>query len=116
MPVTVMALVSINEDAVEDLGIYMRATQPLLKSVGAVIRQRFAINDVVVGKQDAKSVLVVDYPDRAAVDAVFQSPEYQAVRENRDRAFPFYQISIIESADVPEAAGANSVAAGEDTA
>ncbi|WP_375227601.1 DUF1330 domain-containing protein [Roseobacter sp. S98] len=102
MTITVMALLSINEDATEDLAAYMQATQPLLKKAGAVIRQRFTINDVVVGASGAKSVVVVDYPDRAAVDAVFQSPEYLAVREHRDRAFPFYQINVIETAELPK--------------
>ncbi|WP_300029774.1 DUF1330 domain-containing protein [uncultured Roseobacter sp.] len=100
MTVTLMALLSVDEDAQEDLAIYMRATSPLLKRAGAVIRQRFRVNSVVVGNQPARSVVIVDYPDQRAVDSVFQSPEYAAVKENRDRAFPFYQITVLQN-DAP---------------
>ena len=73
MTVTVMALLSINEDATEDLAAYMRVTQPLLKKVGAGSRQRFTINDVGGGVSGAKSVVVVDYPDRATELAILKA-------------------------------------------
>ena len=97
MTVTVIALVTINEDAPEDLAAYLKATDPLLASAGAKIVQRFKINEVVVGKRPAKSVVVVTYPNREAVDQVFGSEAYKNAIPHRERAFTQYQVSVVET-------------------
>jgi uncharacterized protein (DUF1330 family) len=94
--VTVLAFVTIAEDAPDALAAYFRATDPLLKKAGARIVKRFSINDVIIGRKPAQTVVMVEYPSREAVDMVFGSAEYAAVIEHRDRAFLDYAITIIE--------------------
>lgn len=94
MTVTVVALVSINEDEPFALGEYFRITGPLLERAGAEIVNRFTVNEVVVGHRPAKTVLIVKYPSREAVESVFGSAEYEAVKPIRDRAFLEYHVSV----------------------
>lgn len=95
MAVTVIALVTINEDEPMALARYLEATGPLLVEANARIVQRFKVDETVVGNRPAKTMIVVEYPDRAAVDHVFNSPEYAGIRPVRDQAFSDYHISIV---------------------
>ena len=106
MAVTVVALVSINEEEPFALAEYFRITGPLLERAGAEIVKRFTVNEVVVGHRPAKTVMIVKYPSRAAVESVFASPEYEAVKKIRDVAFTEYHVSIAsdeesQAQDVP---------------
>lgn len=94
--VTVMAFVTVAEDAPDALAAYFSVTDPLLKRAGARIVKRFSIHDVVVGNRPAQTVVMVEYPSREAVDMVFGSPEYASVIPQRDRAFLDYAITIID--------------------
>lgn len=94
--VTVLAFVTIAEDAPDALAAYFRVTDPLLKRAGARIIKRFEVNDVVVGTNPSQTVVMVEYPSREAVDSVFKSPEYAAVKATRDRAFSTYSITIVD--------------------
>ena len=94
MTVNVMALVSVNEDDPFALGEYFRVTGPLMDRVGAKIVKRFRINEVGSACRPAKTVMIVNYPDRAAVDSVFESAEYRAIKPMRDRAFLDYHVSV----------------------
>jgi uncharacterized protein (DUF1330 family) len=100
MTVLVVALVTVAEDAPSALATYFRVTEPLLARAGARIIQRFEINEVVVGRPPARYVVIVEYPDRAAVDVVFESPEYKAIVPIRDAAFLDYHVSIVEQQTV----------------
>jgi uncharacterized protein (DUF1330 family) len=99
--VKVIAFVTIAEDAPDALAAYFKVTEPLLKRAGAQIVKRFAITDVVVGPHPAKTVVIVDYPSRAAVESVFGSPEHAEVIEIRNRAFLDYSITIVDDLPVP---------------
>jgi uncharacterized protein (DUF1330 family) len=99
MTVTVVALVTVNDDEPWALGEYFRVTGPLLERAGAEIVKRFSVNEVVVGHRPAKTVVIVKYPSRAAVESVFGSPEYQAIKPVRDRAFSDYHVSIASDED-----------------
>ena len=95
MSVIVLALVTINEAEPYALSKYLDATLPLLDEVGAKIVQRFDVNEVVVGRRPAQSVIMVEYPSREAVDKVFSSATYRGVLHCRDRAFLDYHISVV---------------------
>ena len=95
MTVQVIALVTINEDEPIALAKYLETTAPLLEEAGARIVQRFDIGEAVVGGVPAQTVIVVDYPDRDAVDRVFQSDVYRDVRPYRDKAFRDYKVSVV---------------------
>jgi len=94
MAVTVVAMVTINDDEPLALAEYFRVTTPLLERAGATIKKSFAINEVVVGHRPAKTVFIVEYPNRAAVDMVFKSQEYQNVIKSRDLAFSEYNVTV----------------------
>ncbi|MDC0738518.1 DUF1330 domain-containing protein [Cognatishimia sp. SS12] len=101
MPVTVVALTSINDDEPLALAEYLAVTGPLLARAGARILKRFTVNEVVVGHRPAKTVFIVEYPDRAALDSVFESAEYQSIIPARDLAFNEYSVTV--AADESEA-------------
>lgn len=100
MAVIVFALTTINPDDLEALSMYLGTTKPLLEEAGAEILQGYEISDTIVGEKLPEMATIVRYPNRAAVDEVFQSAEYQALKEIRERAFLNYQIGIVE-ADAP---------------
>jgi uncharacterized protein (DUF1330 family) len=107
--VTVLAFVTVAEDAPEALAAYLNATDPLLRRAGARIVKRFSITDVVVGQSPARTVVMVSYPNREAVESVFDSPEYAAVTPLRNRAFKDYSITIVDDFSDQTASGfANS--------
>jgi uncharacterized protein (DUF1330 family) len=95
MPLTVIAQVTFNEDNPQALAKYLDATTPLLESVNARITNRFRISESVVGESLSEWVLLVEYPDRAAVNSVFNSIEYQEIIPIRDQAFLSYQVSLV---------------------
>lgn len=96
MSVLVFALTTVNQDNPEALGLYLATTAPLLERAGAEILQRYEVKEAVVGEPPAEFVTIVRYPDRSAVDTVFQSSEYHALREIRRQAFSTYQINIVQ--------------------
>ncbi len=96
MVVTVVALVTVREDCPVDLAAYLEATAPLLERAGARIIQRFKVSEVVAGRRPAQTVVIVEYPDRAAVDMVFGSAEYRRIIPYRDRAFSDYHVRVVE--------------------
>jgi uncharacterized protein (DUF1330 family) len=96
MTVTVIAMVTIAEGEMIALSRYLKVTAPLLERANAVVTQRFSVNEAVVGHRPAKTVIMVEYPSRAAVDLVFNSEEYKALIPTRDQAFSSYDISIAE--------------------
>lgn len=101
MTVTVVALLSINEDDPAALAEYFRITTPLLERARARIVKRFILQEVIVGRRPAQMAVIVEYPDRAAVDMVFQSGEYRSAIPARDRAFLTYEVSIGVGDDAP---------------
>ncbi len=77
--------------------MYLGTTKPLLEEAGAEIIQGYEISETLIGQALPEMVTVVRYPDRDAVDKVFQSAEYHALRKIRERAFLNYQIGIVET-------------------
>jgi uncharacterized protein (DUF1330 family) len=96
MTVTVLAMVTFAENQEAALSRYLEVTAPLLEQAKATVISMFDLNEAVVGHRPAKRMIVVEYPSRAAVDLVFESPEYKALIPTRDRAFTSYDISIAE--------------------
>ena len=96
MKVRVIALVTINEDQPLALAKYLEITEPVLERVGAKIVARYKIEEEVVGDKPAETIIVVDYPSRAAIDEVFTSNEYKQAVPFRDTAFSTYSIHVVE--------------------
>jgi uncharacterized protein (DUF1330 family) len=97
MAVFVFALTTVNTQDLEALTMYLGTTQPLLEKAGAEILQSYEIADTIVGEKLPQMATVVRYPSRSAVDMVFESTEYHALKEIRERAFLTYQIGIVET-------------------
>lgn len=96
MTITVIGLVTVAKGEDAALAQYLEVSARLLERANAVVTKRFAVNEAVIGSGTVKSVIMVEYPSREAVDAVFLSEEYQALIPIRDRAFASYDISIAE--------------------
>ncbi len=96
MSVTVIALVSINEDQPYALAKYLEHTEPLLEWVGTKIISRYSLERELVGELKAKTVIIVEYPGQSAVEEVFKSDEYARAIPDRDGAFSEYSIHIAE--------------------
>jgi uncharacterized protein (DUF1330 family) len=95
MSVLVVGRISVNLDEPVALAAYLSATGPLLREAGAKIIHNFSLDDALVGEKDsAESIIVVEYPSRAAVDMVFESDAYKNIIPTRDRAFITYETSI----------------------
>lgn len=99
MTITVLAMVTIAEDQDAALTHYLDVTPPLLERANASITCMFDLNEAVVGQRPAKRMILVEYPDRAAVDMVFESAEYKALIPTSDIAFSSYDISIATQAE-----------------
>lgn len=97
MPVTIIALVTVNEDEPMALAKYFEVTNPLLEKAQAKIIQRFEVKTALAGSKPSKSVVIVEYPNHDAVSHVFDSEEYKNVIEYRDKAFSTYQVSIVSN-------------------
>lgn len=96
MSILVFALTTVNTDDLEALGMYLGITKPLLESAGAEIIQGYEISETLIGPDLADMVTIVRYPDRDAIDRVFQSSEYQSLKNIRERAFLSYQIGVVQ--------------------
>ncbi len=95
MAIQVIALVTVNDDEPQALAAYIAATFPLMENAGGKILRRFTVNEVVVGHKPAKSVIIIEYPSREAVDLVFESEIYRNIIPIRDIAFLDYHVSIV---------------------
>jgi uncharacterized protein (DUF1330 family) len=105
MSVKVIALVTFNEDQSRALAAYLDATGPLLESAGAKIVQQFTVKEVLVGKRPARKIIIAEYPNREAVDMVFQSEAYKNIIPLRDIAFSDYHISVVSGNETENATG-----------
>lgn len=95
MSVYVIACLTPDPKHMDAYQTYLATAFPLLEKVGAKLSQHFPVGDVVVGEKPAETIMVVEYPDIAAVHALFQSEEYKALIPVRDRAFSTYSVSIV---------------------
>ena len=96
MTVTVLATVTFAKDQAEALTKYLEVTAPLLQRAQAQVKTVFELNEAVVGNRPAKQLIIVEYPNREAVDMVFKSPEYKALIPTRDKAFSTYDVTIAD--------------------
>ena len=96
MTITVLATVTFADNQGDALAAYLEVTAPLLERAEAKVTRMFDLNEIIVGTRQAKRLIVVEYPSRAAVDLVFNSPEYKALIPVRDKAFTTYDIAIAD--------------------
>mgnify|MGYP001551559987 CR=1 FL=1 len=94
MSVVVIAFVTVNEDQPLALAKYLDILEPLLARFGAKIARRYRLDDTSTGKRIGKTVIVLEFPDRTAVDRVLSSPQYKKAAKYRDIAFSEFSLHI----------------------
>ena len=87
MTVTFIALADPNTNQPKALARYTEAVAPLIRRAGGRPRGRFTTKKQLHGMRTPKSILLVDFPDDAAVERFLESDEYQALIPHRDEAF-----------------------------
>lgn len=95
MAETVLAMTTLNPDETEAVKTYVSVSGSLLEKLGAkVISQRETL--VTLAGEDAPQyVTLIEYPDRSAIEEVFESETYQMLKPVRDRAFKQYKVCIL---------------------
>jgi uncharacterized protein (DUF1330 family) len=71
-----------NPDNMADMKAYMQQAQPLLDALGGGAANRMKVSEVIAGDGVA-IVLVMDFPDKEKLSAMFASDEYQALIPTR---------------------------------
>ncbi len=77
---------------------YLKGVLPLLMGAGGQLVKRVKVGSVLTGGASFGMLLVMDFPDQAAVDTVFASEAYAALIPARDRGFS--SLSICFGADL----------------
>ena len=92
---TVLAMTSINPNGTQALEQYLDVVGRLMEHAGARLVQRYEVAENLAGKEFPQFVSIVEYPDDAAIDMVFGSPEYITLKPVRDVAFSKYDICVV---------------------
>lgn len=84
---TVVVTAMPNPAEQESMQAYLKGVSPLLMAAGGVVIKRLKVQGSLTGKLPHGAVLVVDFPDRAKVEAMFASEDYTALLPSRDKGF-----------------------------
>lgn len=95
MVVRILASLRVDPAQREAAEAYLTAAVPIIAAAGGKVLQEYQIDRTIVGQADSDSLLIVEYPDMAAVDSVFGSDAYQAIVPLRDKGFSAYSLSIL---------------------
>lgn len=74
---------------------YAESVQPLLKAAGVAPKLRAPVAEVLAGKNDPATVLVLDFPDQVAAKGFFDQQAYQDLTPLRDDSFTLMEIYIL---------------------
>ena len=97
MTIRVVATLEPHPDEVAAMETYFGTAMPLLEDAGGKVIEQFDVSHAVVGQKVGTMIMIIEYPNLEAIDAVFDSEAYKAVIPTRDRAFKTYNINIITS-------------------
>jgi len=76
-----------NPNAQESMQAYLKGVMPLLMGAGGQLVKRVKVQSSLTGKPPYGMVLMMDFPDRQALESMFASDSYAALIPARDRAF-----------------------------
>jgi uncharacterized protein (DUF1330 family) len=94
MPVTVLALTTLRPGGDAALAQYLAVVGPLMQAAGARLLSRHPVQETLAGAAP-DFVSLVEYPDRAALAAVFDHPDYRALQPVKDQAFTRYEVCVL---------------------
>lgn len=76
-----------NPAEMEAMQAYLKGAGPLLMAAGGELIKRVKVQSAITGKPPHGVVLLMDFPDRTRVEAMFASEEYKALLPNRNKGF-----------------------------
>ena len=85
----------------DDYAAYATVAGPLMSAAGGTFTGRFGRIADLVGESGPQQVAIMEFPNEKAVRTAFESPEYQAVAPQHDKAFE--KLNIILAAAPPAA-------------
>lgn len=96
MSIKVVGHVRVNDDQPVALALYLDVVRHLFQRFGVEVleRKRFEYQngDLTISEM----VVVMRFPSRATINAVFDTPEYEAAKVYRDLAFSYNSLTIVE--------------------
>ncbi len=87
-----------NPDNSSEMQAYLKGAMPLLAGAGGTLVKRLKVQGSLTGKPSFGMVMVMDFPDKAKIEAVFASESYAALVPNRDKGFS--SIDIVLAGDL----------------
>lgn len=108
--IQLIASLTINESEPEAFQKYFETANPLIETFGGRVVHKFDVGQSIVGKKPSEILMLVEYPSRASVDALFNSEEYKSIIPFRDSAFHVYNICLVEPPSVSVRVGVSDVA------
>ena len=83
-----------NPSEPEAMQAYINGATPLLKEAGGQLVKRLKVQSAIAGKPAHGVVMIMDFPDREKVEAIFASEGYAALIPARDKGFSFIDICL----------------------
>lgn len=93
---TMIVTSTINPDEMESLQAYVQSVMPMLLELGGQVVKRTKITDVYFGEKPPELLLVMDFPSKEALRAMFNSEAYQALIPLRNKGFSAVNILFAE--------------------
>ncbi|MFC4270916.1 DUF1330 domain-containing protein [Sneathiella chungangensis] len=98
MPAYMIARIDVTDP--EQYEVYKSLAPIAIKKYGGRYLTRGGAMETLEGPEETRRVVIVEYPDMAAVKAFYDSPEYKKAREARKDAAEG-QFVILEGLDKP---------------
>lgn len=93
---TLIVTSTINPDEMEALQSYVKSVMPMLLEIGGKVIKRTKVTDVYFGEKPADMVMMMDFPSKEALKAMFNSEAYQALIPLRNKGFSKVDILFAE--------------------
>lgn len=93
-PTTLIVTAAPNPEEKEAMQGYLKGVLPLLLGAGGSMIKRLKITDLIGGQRSYGMVLVMGFPSKEKVTAMFASDAYQALVPQRDRGFSSITITL----------------------
>lgn len=97
MSAIMIALNTPNPDEAEAMTTYAQGAMPLIKASGGKPVGKFKCAEAITGSGFPQLVLVVEFPSKDAIKALFESAEYKALIPVRDKAFTSFNVCIADA-------------------
>lgn len=95
MSITMAGHLTINEDQPRALAAFLEVIEELLPRFDIKVLHRHKLERECGGETLVEMVVIFDCPDRFAAEALFATPEYQAIIPQRDLAFSTFALQTI---------------------